>query len=107
MFQKYKVVQYSSPAPPEWGIHKRFLLFFYRPLTHEKFVMKNDGSGLAKGCPSHEILTFRKEEGAESEIDRLESGYPPIRCRVFKNGKLIDTTFRGGSDGHSKKQTYR
>ena len=103
MFQKYKIVQYSVSMRSEWGIHKRFLLFFYRPLTHEKFVMKNDGSGLAPGCPSHEILTFRKEEDAESEVDRLEFGYPPIISRVYRNGKLIDTNFRGGNDGYNKK----
>ena len=107
MFPKYKMVKYSVAYKQEWGIHKRVLLFWYRPLIHQKYVLRNNSDGLASGCPSREILTFKTEEEAESEIDRLEFGYPPICCRVFQKGKLIKTNYKGGPDGYCQKQAYR
>jgi len=107
MLQKYKIIEYDVAKRQEWGIHKRILLFWYKPLIHSKYVLRDGTNGLAPGCPSREILTFKTEEDAESEVDRLEFGYPPICCRVFQKGKLIKVNYKGAPDGYCQKQTYR
>jgi len=94
MFQRYKIVPYSVVDRQEWGIHKRLLLFWYKPLVYLKYVLKNNSGQLASGCPSREILTFRTEEDAESEIDRMEFGYQPIYSRTFQNGVLLETKYK-------------
>jgi len=69
----------------DYGIDKRFLLFWYRPMCHNK-VVRHDGFGVSN---SREILTFKDRFTAELEIDRLKVGVYPIQRRYYTNGRLV------------------
>lgn len=84
MFNKYKIVPWTVAGKQAWGVSKRFLLFFYRPLTHTKIVRRK---GYSIGS-SKEILTFWTLERAKKEILYLNSGRKCIKTRVYENGHL-------------------
>jgi hypothetical protein len=93
IFPEYKIVKYSRPYTC-WGIHKRRFIFSYKPLTHNKMVRRNDT--VEVGClpiVSYEILTFKKKENAESEIDRLGFGYGPITNRIWEEGIIVEENY--------------
>ena len=93
MFEKFKIVEWHGGEQPEWGISRRICLFWHRPLIHKKYVFRDKENRLCKGCPSREILTFRREESAEDELDRLYFGGKPITSRNWKNGKCIGVQY--------------
>jgi len=93
MFQKSKIVEYSAAGKPEWGIHKRFMLFWYRPMTYMKRVVTNNTKLLTYSMPSREILTFKTREAVEDEIDRLGFGQMPIVSRIYQKGVMIKESY--------------
>ena len=96
IFPKYKVKRYAVGKDLVWTVTKRRYLFFYYPLTTDKFVSRDNWVR----CPivSKERLIFVTEEEAESELDRLNFGYPEIATDEYHNGKLIRTTYADGSE---------
>ena len=86
-FPKYKIAKYVSfKTGQSWGIDKRWSAFFYKPLCHLKSVKYPTNSI----STSNEILTYPTEEAAESEIDRLYFGYPPVSGRLWQDGILLE-----------------
>jgi len=69
----------------DYGIDKRFLLLWYKPMCHTK-VVRHDGFGTSH---SREIITFKDRFTAELEIDRLKVGAVPIQRRYYTNGRLV------------------
>ena len=90
IFPKYKIKKYGNG----WVITKRRLLFFSRILTHNKYVLEDDSNRLRPGCPSYEILFFDTREAVESELDRLDFGYKPVKSRVYQKGVMIEEKYR-------------
>jgi len=94
MFEKFKIRKYNVAGVPMWGISHRLCFFWYKPLIHKKYVMKDDSNHLQNGFPSREILTFSLKEIAKDEMDRLYFGLPPIVSRTWKNGKCIKEQYK-------------
>lgn len=91
MFEKYKIISYALVSKLEWGIHKRFMLFWHRPMIHMKYViLYRDNIRLPiSDVSSREILTFETREAAEDEIDRLGFDLPPVVSRTYEDGVMI------------------
>jgi hypothetical protein len=85
MKKKYKLTEWMACGEPEYGIDKRFCLFWYKPLCHTKIVRRKDG----KNDFSYEILTFKSRFTAELEIGNLLKGGKPIRRRYYMSGKMV------------------
>ena len=84
---EYKVVEYYAAIDaPVWGIDKRHYIFSYKALTHLKYVRYIT----QKTTVSHAILTYPTLEAAESEIDRLLFGYPPVVSRLWERGIQLE-----------------
>ena len=69
----------------DYGIDRRFLLFWYRPMCHNKIVRYKDGNNAS----SYEVLTFKNVFAADLEIERLNNGADQIRRRYYSNGRLV------------------
>jgi len=97
MFEKYKIAKYIvlGATEREWGIDKRFLLFWHRPMTFMKHVLDEHGNS-CPGSPSYEILTFRTKERVRDEIDRLNFGEASLISRTYQNGILIGEKWERG-----------
>ena len=91
MREKYKLSKWivggdgKNRTRTDYGIDKRFLLFWYRPICHTKVVGRKDG----RNDFSYEILTFKDRFTADLEIERLKVGVESIQRRYYKNGYLV------------------
>lgn len=91
MMEKYRLSKWvvggdgKNQTRTDYGIDKRFLLFWYRPLCHTKVVGRKDG----ENDSSYEVLTFKDRFAAYLEIERLNTGADPIRRRYYSNGCLV------------------
>ena len=80
--KKYEIIEYSVGGRTEYGINKRFLLFFSKRLIHHKHVR-------GAKMPSREILTWRTLAETLAEIKLLKNGIQPIIQRYFENGIMV------------------
>lgn len=93
MFEKYKIISYALVSKLEWGIHKRFMLFWHRPMTYMKCVLPTPRGAYKR---SREVLNFKTREAAEDEMDRLYFSLPPIVSRTYENGVMIKEEYKRG-----------
>jgi hypothetical protein len=71
-----------------YGVDKRFLLFWYKPLCYTKIVRYKDGNNSS----SYEVLTFRNKFAADLEIENLIRGREQIHRRYYHNGRLVGSS---------------
>jgi len=95
LFPTYKIVLYHVSGTPHWGINKRKWLLFRSALCHHKSVIHGPHK---QARVSYEILTYPAEEDAQSEIDRLSFGYPPVTGRRWENGKMTEEYYAVSND---------
>ena len=94
LFPKYRIDPYKAAGKPVWGISERCCFFWYKHLTHMKFVLRDDIMlGQAKGSPSFEVVTWKTEKQVKAEVKRLESGQPKLKSRTFHKGRIVEENY--------------